>query len=56
MVVTPDLNGKKFMVLNGGPTYKFLPATSFVVECDTQEEIDFYREKLGDGGIYNQCC
>lgn len=55
MVVNFELNGKKFMGLNGGPMYKFSPATSFVVECETQEEIDFYWEKLGDGGIYNQC-
>ena len=55
MVVNFDLNGKKFMGLNGGPLYKFSPATSFVIECDTQEEIDFYWEKLGEGGIYNRC-
>jgi len=55
MVVTFELNGFKFMGLNGGPHYKFSPATSFVVECDTQEEIDFYWEKLGDGGSYSQC-
>ncbi|MEO6136087.1 MAG: VOC family protein [Ginsengibacter sp.] len=55
MVVNFELNGKKFISLNGGPMYKFSPATSFVVDCETQEEIDFYWEKLGDGGIYNQC-
>ncbi|WP_439558539.1 VOC family protein [Dyadobacter sp.] len=55
MVVTFELNGFKFMGLNGGPHYKFSPATSFVVECDTQEEIDYYWEKLGDGGKYSQC-
>lgn len=55
MVVNFELNGKKFMCLNGGPKYKFSPATSFVVECETQTEIDFYWEKLGEGGTYNQC-
>jgi predicted 3-demethylubiquinone-9 3-methyltransferase (glyoxalase superfamily) len=55
MVVTFEINGFKLMGLNGGPHYKFSPATSFVIECDTQEEIDYYWEKLGDGGIYNQC-
>lgn len=55
MVVNFELNGTKFMGLNGGPHYKFSPATSFVVECETQEEIDFYWEKLGEGGVYNQC-
>ncbi len=55
MVVIWELNSTQFMGLNGGPQYKFSPATSFVIECDTQEDIDFYWEKLGDGGIYNQC-
>lgn len=55
MVVNFELHGFKLMGLNGGPQYKFSPATSFVIECETQEEIDFYWEKLGDGGIYNQC-
>ena len=55
MVVNFEINGKKFMGLNGGPKYKFSPATSFVIECETQEEIDFYWEKLGKGGKYNQC-
>lgn len=55
MVVNFELNGNKFMGLNGGPDYKFTPATSFVIECETQEEIDYYWEKLGAGGRYNQC-
>lgn len=55
MVVTFELNGKKFMGLNGGPQYKFSPAVSFVVDCETQDEIDYYWEKLGQGGTYNQC-
>lgn len=50
-----ELNGLKFVALNGVPIYKFSPATSFVVDCDTQEEVDYYWEKLGDGGTYNQC-
>jgi predicted 3-demethylubiquinone-9 3-methyltransferase (glyoxalase superfamily) len=55
MVVTFELNGFKFMGLNGGPHYKFSPATSFVVECDTQQEIDYFWERLGEGGSYSQC-
>ncbi len=55
MVVTFELNGKKFMGLNGGPQYKFSPATSFVIECETQEEIDYFWEKLGQSGVYSQC-
>ena len=55
IVVNFELNGSKFMALNGGPTYKPTPATSFVIPCDTQEEIDYYWEKLGEGGRYDQC-
>ena len=55
MVVRFELNGNAFMGLNGGPKYSFSPATSFVVECETQEEIDHYWEKLGDGGRFDQC-
>ena len=50
-----ELNGNRFMALNGGPKYKFTPATSFVIECETQEEIDLYWDKLGNGGRYDQC-
>ena len=55
MVVTFIVKGMKFMALNGGPHYQFTPATSFVIECDTQEEIDYFWEKLGDGGRYDRC-
>lgn len=55
MVTIFELNNTRFMALNGGPQYKFSPANSYVVTCDTQEEIDHYWEKLGEGGIYN-CC
>jgi predicted 3-demethylubiquinone-9 3-methyltransferase (glyoxalase superfamily) len=55
MVVIFELNGNKFMGLNGGPKYKFTPATSFVIECETQAEIDYYWEKLGKDGRYDQC-
>jgi predicted 3-demethylubiquinone-9 3-methyltransferase (glyoxalase superfamily) len=54
-VVIFELNDTKFMALNGGPEYKFSPATSFVLNCDTQEEIDYYWEKLGENGTYNKC-
>jgi predicted 3-demethylubiquinone-9 3-methyltransferase (glyoxalase superfamily) len=55
MVIRWELNGNQFMGLNGGPLYKFSPASSYVIECETQKEIDHYWDKLGDGGIYNQC-
>lgn len=56
MVVNFELDGKKFMGLNGGPQFKFNEAVSFVVECETQEEIDHYWNGLtADGGQESQC-
>jgi predicted 3-demethylubiquinone-9 3-methyltransferase (glyoxalase superfamily) len=56
MVVTFELNGKKFMGLNAGPQFQFNEAISFVVDCETQEEIDHYWEKLtANGGSEGQC-
>jgi predicted 3-demethylubiquinone-9 3-methyltransferase (glyoxalase superfamily) len=55
ITVVFELNGTKFMALNGGPHFKFTPANSYVITCDTQEEIDHYWEKLGDGGKHRQC-
>ena len=54
-VVNFELNNTRFMALNGGPQYKFTPATSFVIECETQEEIDYYWAKLGEDGRYDRC-
>jgi len=50
-----ELNGMQFVALNGGPVFKFNPAISFVVDCETQEEVDYYWDKLGAGGTYSQC-
>lgn len=56
MVVTFELNGKKFMGLNGGPQFKFTEAVSFVVSCDSQTEIDYYWNTLtADGGKESMC-
>jgi predicted 3-demethylubiquinone-9 3-methyltransferase (glyoxalase superfamily) len=56
MVVNFELNGSKFMGLNGGPHFKFNEATSFVVNCEDQAEIDYYWEKLtADGGQESMC-
>ena len=56
LVVMFELNSKKYMGLNGGPMYKPTEATSFVVPCDTQEEIDHYWNKLtADGGQESMC-
>lgn len=55
MAVVFELNETKFMALNGGSEYQFTPANSYVITCDTQAEIDYYWEKLGDGGKYHKC-
>lgn len=56
MVVTFELNGKRFMGLNGGPQFKFNEAVSFVIDCETQDEINYYWQKLtADGGSEGQC-
>ena len=55
MVVTFELNGQKFMGLNGGPIFKFTEAISFVVSCETQKELDRYWAKLSAGGAEVQC-
>ncbi len=55
MVGSFSLEGQEFMVLNGGPHYKLTPAFSLMVNCETQEEIDYYWDKLSDGGTEVQC-
>src|SRR5438874_11996174 len=56
MTVSFELNGQEFTALNGGPDFKFTEAVSFVINCDTQEEIDYYWEKLtADGGKEVEC-
>jgi predicted 3-demethylubiquinone-9 3-methyltransferase (glyoxalase superfamily) len=50
-----ELDGQKFTALNGGPLFKFTEAISFVVRCDSQEEVDEYWEKLTAGGSEIQC-
>ena len=56
MTVGFVLDGQEFVALNGGPQFKFTEAISFVINCETQEEIDYYWEKLtADGGEEVQC-
>ncbi len=55
MAVIFELNGTKFMGLNGGPEFNFSEAVSFVVNCETQDEIDMYWSKLTDGGKEGKC-
>lgn len=55
MVVNFELNGQKFMGLNGRVDFAFNESISFVVECDTQEEIDYYWSALTAGGSESMC-
>jgi len=57
MTVEFTLDGQKFLALNGGPHFKFNEAVSFIVNCENQQEVDYYWEKLGAGGDPNaqQC-
>jgi predicted 3-demethylubiquinone-9 3-methyltransferase (glyoxalase superfamily) len=55
MTVAFELNGQEFVALNGGPLFKFTEAISFVVNCETQEEVDHFWEKLSAGGQEVQC-
>lgn len=55
MVTIFELNGTRFMGLNGGPMFKFSEAISFSVDCETQEEIDYFWHRLTDGGEESQC-
>jgi len=50
MVVAFVLDGQEFTALNGGPVFKFNEAISFQVNCDTQDEVDYYWSRLSDGG------
>lgn len=52
---TFEINGQKFMGLNGGPMYNFTPAVSFFINCKTQEEIDYLWDKLSEGGRLDKC-
>lgn len=55
LTISFELDGLCFTALNGGPAFTFNEAVSFVVHCDTQEEIDYYWSKLTDGGSEVQC-
>lgn len=55
MTVQFQLAGQDFMALNGGPEYKFTEAISFMVNCDTQAELDHYWNALSAGGKEIQC-
>lgn len=55
MTIAFELDGEQFVALNGGPHFKFTEAISFVVNCETQEEVDRYWEKLLEGGQEIAC-
>lgn len=55
MTVEFQLDGQTFVALNGGPHFKFTEAVSFVVNCQTQDEVDRYWEMLSAGGVEVQC-
>jgi predicted 3-demethylubiquinone-9 3-methyltransferase (glyoxalase superfamily) len=55
MTVTATLDGQEFMALNGGPHFKISPAISFIVNCETQAEVDDMWAKLSAGGAEQQC-
>ncbi len=55
MTATFQLDGQEFVALNGGPHFKFTEAISFVVYCETQEEVDEFWEKLSEGGEKSRC-
>ena len=53
--VTFELDGQRFHALDGGPEFTFSPAISLFVNCETQEEVDHFWEKLSEGGETIQC-
>jgi predicted 3-demethylubiquinone-9 3-methyltransferase (glyoxalase superfamily) len=55
MLVEFELNGQKFSALNGGPQFTFNESVSFVVTCADQAEVDYYWDRLSDGGQENVC-
>ncbi len=50
MTIEFQIEGQKFEALNGGPQFRFNEAISFIVHCETQEEVDYYWDRLGEGG------
>jgi len=55
MTVTFTLEGQEFTALNGGPEFSFTEAISFYMHCETQAEVDWFWEKLSEGGEKGQC-
>lgn len=56
LVVNFELEGQEFAAMNGGPAFKFTEAVSFVVNCESQEEVDYFWDKLIEGGGQESQC
>src|SRR2546423_9107600 len=55
MTVDFELDGRRFTAINGGPEFRFSEAVSFLISCETQEDVDHYWERLTDGGEEGPC-
>jgi predicted 3-demethylubiquinone-9 3-methyltransferase (glyoxalase superfamily) len=55
MTVEFELDGQRFVAINGGPEFTFDEAVSFEIDCETQDEIDYYWERLSEGGSEGPC-
>lgn len=55
LLIEFELDGQRFMALNGGPDFKFTPAVSFSIDCKDQAEVDYYWSRLTEGGREVQC-
>ena len=55
MVVEFELDGQRFVAINGGPQFTFDEAVSFQINCETQDEVDYYWERLSEGGEEGPC-
>jgi predicted 3-demethylubiquinone-9 3-methyltransferase (glyoxalase superfamily) len=55
MTVEFELGGQKFVAINGGPEFKFTEAVSLEIPCESQDEVDYYWERLSEGGEQGPC-
>ena len=55
MTVEFELDGQRFVAINGGPEFTFDEAVSFQIDCETQDDVDYYWEKLSEGGSEGPC-
>ena len=55
LTIAFELDGQRFVALNGGPRFKFNEAVSFVIRCDDQDEVDYYWSTLAEGGSEGHC-